>query len=109
MNEFSFAELALGKDVNKGDQESLLSLFRPGERFKSMEVLNSADEHTLIKVTIEGLWEVDLKLGNDIEKGKQKTIMTLFWYSERSKCFEVKRSAKAGDIVKMRMAIHNNE
>jgi len=109
MDELSFVEIALGKDVNKGDPESLLSLFRPNERFKRMKVLMQADEHTPIRVVVEGLWEGELKLGNDVEEGQQKTIMTLFWYSERSKRFEIKRNAKADEIAKITMLLPNIE
>jgi hypothetical protein len=103
MKKFANVELRLGKSVKKGDKESLLSLFNVAERFKRMQVLVNADGDTIIKVVLEGLGEADLKLGNDMEKRQQKTIMTLFWYNERSKPFEVKRNAKVGETVTVNM------
>ena len=98
---FAATDLRLKKGIRKGDKESLLSLFSAEERFKHMEVLIDADEGAKMKVVIEGLWEADLLLGDDMEKGQNKTIMTLFWYSERSKSVEVKRDAEAGENVMM--------
>ncbi len=103
MEKFASIELRLNKSLKKGDKESLLSLFSAAERFKHMEVLTNTDEGVSVKVIIEGLGEADLQLGNDMEKGQQKTIMTLFWYSERSKPIEIKRNAKAGEIVTINM------
>jgi len=105
MEKFANTVLILGKSVKKGDKESLLSLFDVPERFKRMEVLTNADEGASIKVVLEGLGEADLKLGDDMEKGQQKTIMTLFWYSERIKTFEIKRGVKAGDSVDIKMFV----
>ena len=59
----------------------------------------NADEGASIKVVLEGLGEADLKLGNDMEKAQKKTIMTLFWYSEKSKPIEIMRDAEAGESV----------
>lgn len=103
MEKFANIELRLNKSVKKGDKESLLSLFSVTERFKHMEVLTSTDENASIKVVLEGLGEADLKLGNDVEKGQQKTIMTLFWYNERSKSIEMKRNAEAGESIAINM------
>lgn len=100
---FASAELKLGKDVNEGDEESLLSLFSAAQRFKPIRVLADAEEGTAIKITLEGLGELDLKLGNDVEKGERKTIMTLFWYSERSKTLKVTKSTKAGETIPVKM------
>lgn len=99
MEKFINAELQLKKDVKKGDEESLLSLFNVAERFKHMEVRKDADEGTDIKVILEDLGEVDLKLGADMKKGQKKTIMTLFWYDERSKPIKIKRNAKAKENI----------
>ena len=103
MQKFASIELALNKSVGKETKESLLSLFSAAERFKHMKVLANADEGASIKVVLEGLGEADLKLGDDMEKGQQKTIMTLFWYSERSKPIEMKRNAEAGENVIVNM------
>ena len=99
MEKFAAIELKLGKRIKKGDKESLLSLFSANERFKHMEVLIDADEDTDMKVILEGLGEADLKLGADMEKGQKKNIMTLFWYSERSKSIVMKREAKEGEGI----------
>ena len=103
MEKFASIELKLGKSVKKGDKESLLSIFSAGERFKHMEVLTNVDEGASIKVALEGLGEADLKLGDDMEKGQKKTIMTLFWYSERSKPIEMKRNAEMGEAIALHM------
>ena len=103
MEKFASIELRLGKSVKKGDSESLLSLFRAAERFKHVEVLTNVDEGTNIKVVLEGLGEADLKLGDGMEKGQKKTIMTLFWYSERSKPIEMKRNAEADENITLHM------
>ena len=99
MTKFAHIALKLRKDVTKGDKESLLSLFSATERFKQMEVLIDADEGEKMKLVMEGLGEADLELGDDMEKGQNKTVMTLFWYSERSKPIEMKRDAKAGEKI----------
>ena len=103
MEKFADSKLRLNKSVKKGDKESLLSLFSVAERFKHMEVLTNADEDASIKIVIDALGEIDLKLGDDMEKGQQKTIMTLFWYSEKSKPIEIKKDATAGESVTITM------
>jgi hypothetical protein len=105
MKKFGSLELKLGKDIKKGSQESLQTLFHSAERYQRMEVLTSADEDTNIRVTLEGLGEADLKLGDDMEKGQRKTIMTLFWFLERAKLIEMKRDAKAGEAVAINMSV----
>ena len=103
MEKFSNIELKLNKDIHKGDKESLLSLFSVADRFKRMEVLKDAEENEILKVVLEGFGETDLKLGADMEKGREKTIMTLFWFSERSKLIEMKKEAKAGETITINM------
>jgi hypothetical protein len=103
MDKFTETELQLNKDVKKGDKESLLSLFSVKDRFKRMEVLKDVDEGQSVKVILKGLGETELLLGNDMEIGNQKTIMTLFWYSERSKPIEMTRDAKAGESITIEM------
>ena len=105
MKKFTSVEMILGKDVKKGDQESLQTLFHSAERYKRMELLVSADEDTDIKVVLEELGEATLKLGDDMEKGQQKTIMTLFWFAERARLIEMKKKAKAGMSVIIDMFI----
>ena len=99
MELFARTELILKKKIKPGDEESLLALFNASERFKPMEVLIDAEEDEIVKVALEGLGEVDLKLGNDMEKGRRKTIMTLFWYSERSKPIKIQGAAEAKDKI----------
>jgi hypothetical protein len=103
MQKFAALQLKLNKGVKKGSQESLLSLFSASERFKHIQVLADADEKTSVRVVLEGLGEVNLKLGADMDKGRRKTIMTLFWYSERSKDFEIERDAAAGEDIFINM------
>jgi hypothetical protein len=95
MEKFGSVELKLIKNVKKGDKESLLSLFSADDRFRPIEVLAEAEEDSSVKVILEGLGEADLKLGADMEKGRQKTIMTLFW----SKLMEMQRDAAAGESI----------
>jgi len=99
MERICTAQLKLDKNVNEGDKESLLSLFNSKERIKNMDILANAEEGQIVRVVLEGLGEVDLKLGTDIEKGQRKTIMTLFWFPEKSQKFEIKRKAEAGENV----------
>ena len=99
MEKFGSVQLRLNKAVKAGDQESLLSLFDADDRFKPIEVLIGAEEDTTVKVVLEGLGESDLKLGADMEKGRKKTIMTLFWFSERSRPFPMLRDAQPGETV----------
>jgi hypothetical protein len=101
MEKFGSVELKLNKNVKKGDRESLLSLFSADDRFKPIEVLTDAEEDSSVKVTLEGLGEADLKVGADMEKGRKKTIMTLFWFVERSKLMEMQRDAAAGESIVM--------
>lgn len=103
MEKFAQIELILNKNITKGKQESLLSLFNAVERFKSMDILLDKEENSAVKVVLEGVGEVVLKLGDDMEKGQKKTIMTLFWYRERSKLFEIQRDVKAGEVIQLTM------
>jgi hypothetical protein len=68
-----------------------------------MEVLVDAAEDTDIKVVVEGLGEAVLKLGDDMEKGQRKTVMTLFWFEERAKPMEMQKDAKEGESVQVNM------
>lgn len=99
MEKFGNVELRLNKNVKKGSQESLLTLFDADDRFKPIEVLVNADEETSVDVVLEGLGKASLKLGADMEKGRKKTIMTLFWFAERSKPIEMQKDAAQGDPV----------
>ena len=101
MEKFIESELRINKDVKKGDEESLLSLFGTAERFKQMEVLKDSDEDAVVKVVLDDLGKIDLKLGADMERGRRKTIMTLFWFSERSKPIKMQRDAKANENIKI--------
>lgn len=103
MKEFINSELKLYKSVKAGDKKSLLALFSAAERYKPMEVLTNAEEDAIVKVILEGLGEIDLKLGNDMQKGQKKTIMTLFFFFEREKLVEIKRDVKAGEIIPLKM------
>ena len=101
MELFMTNELTLKMDVNKGDKENLLALFSAGERFKPARVLIEAEENELVKVSLEELGDIDLKLGDDMEEGQKKTIMTLFWFEERSKPITMMKDAHTGDIIKI--------
>jgi hypothetical protein len=105
MVKFASVKLILGKDVKKGDQESLQTLFRSAERYRRTPLLTSANEDANIRVVLKGLGATDLKLGDDMEKGQIKTIMTLFWFAERAKLIEMKRKAKAGKSVTIDMTV----
>jgi hypothetical protein len=101
MEFFATNELKLTKNVKKGDKETLLSLFSAEDRFKNARVLVDAPENSGVRVSLEKLGEIDLKLGDDMEKGQKKTIMTLFWFNERSKPIEMMKDARAGEPVKI--------
>jgi hypothetical protein len=103
MIKFLSGELKLNKNVKKGDKESLISLFSFEERIKKMPVLMDLDEGEVVRANLEGLGEVDLVLGTDMEKGDRKTVMTLFWMPEKSKLFEMKKDAKAGENITITM------
>jgi hypothetical protein len=103
MDDFGSVQLTLNKSVKKGDAENLLSLFDANDRFKTMEVLTDAEEDTIVKVILEGLGEIDLKLGADMEKGSRKTIMTLFWFVERSKNMAMLRDAEVGEKISLKI------
>jgi hypothetical protein len=105
VEKFTSVNLALGKDIKSGDKESLQTLFESAERYKRMELLANADEETNIKVILEGLGEEDLKLGDDMEKGDWKTIMTLFWFLERDKPIVMQRDAAKGESIAVNMFI----
>ncbi|MGA3094606.1 MAG: hypothetical protein ABSD79_04395, partial [Dehalococcoidales bacterium] len=70
METFGSVQLKLNKSVKKGDKENLLSLFDADDRFKPIEVLTDAEEETSVKVILERLGEINLKLGADMEKGR---------------------------------------
>jgi len=105
MIKFTTVYCILGKDVNKGDKESLQTLFHSAERYRRMTLMASADEDTAVRVALKGLGAIDLKLGDDMEKGQKKTIMTLFWFEERAKLIEIKRKVKAGKVITIEMAL----
>jgi hypothetical protein len=99
MEKFAGITLPLEKDVKKGNKESLLSLFSVPDRFKRMEVLKNADANTPVRVILEGLGEAELKLGDDMEQGMRRTIMTLFWFVEKSKLIEMQKDAFKGEVI----------
>jgi hypothetical protein len=99
MDKLASIELKLKKNIKKGDKGTLLTLFSAYERFQHMEVLIDAEEGTNLKVVLEGLGEANLKLGDDMDKGQKKTIMTLFWFIEKSKSIEITRNAEAGENI----------
>jgi len=103
MELFATNKLKLNKSVKKGDKESLLSLFSPEDRLKNTKVLTDAVENTSVRVSLENLGEIDLKLGDDMEKGQKKTLMTLFWFNERSKPITMMKDAQAGEPVEINM------
>ncbi len=103
MEKFAAIELKLKKAVTKGEAHNLITLFTADERFKRMEVLNEAGEGDTIKVVLETLGEIKLSLGDDMEKGQKKTLMTLFWYSEKSKPIEMLRTAQKGEAITVTM------
>jgi hypothetical protein len=97
--------MILGKDVKKGDQESLQTLFHSMERYRPITLLTSAAEDANLRVVLQGLGATELKLGDDMRKGQVKTIMTLFWYAERAKPIEMKHKARAGKIIPIDMTL----
>ena len=103
MELFASYELTLKQSVKKGEEINLLTLFSAGDRFKPAQILSDAEETTSVRVSLEGLGEIDLKLGADMEKGQKKTIMTLFWFEERSKPISMLKDAQAGETVKINM------
>jgi hypothetical protein len=105
MVKFASVKLILGKDVKKGDKESLQTLFHSAERYRRMPLLTSANEDASVRVVLKGLGAADLKLGDDMEKGQIKTIMTIFWFAERAKLIEMKRKAKEGESVTIDMTV----
>ena len=105
MKKFAETTLLLDKDVKKGDKESLLSLFSVLDRFKRMKILSKADENTPVKVVLDDLGQIELKLGDDIEQGMQRTVMTLFWFEERSKLMEMQRDASKGEVIPLNLLL----
>jgi len=83
MEKFAVIALRLKKSVKKGEVYNLITLFSADERFKRMDVLTNANEGDTIKIVLESLGEIALSLGDDMEKGQLKTLMTLFWFSEK--------------------------
>jgi hypothetical protein len=105
MIKFARVKMILGKDVKKGDQESLQTLFHSVERYRPITLLASGAEDDNLRVTIKGLGTADLKLGDDMKRGQVKTIMTLFWFAERAKLIEMKHKAKAGKTLTIDMLL----
>jgi hypothetical protein len=105
MIKFTSAKLILGKDINKGDRESLQTLFHSAERYRRMPLLAGAEEGDNVRVELQGLGSIDLKLGDDMDKGQVKTIMTLFWFEERARPIEMKKKAKAGQAITIDMTL----
>jgi len=103
MEKFATIELKLKQSVKKGGKHDLITLFSADERFKRIDVLTNADEGDKIRVVLESLGEIELLLGDDMEKGQNKTIMTLFWFSEKSKPIEMQRAAEKGEPITVTM------
>jgi hypothetical protein len=99
MEKFAGIEMKLAKNVKKGTSENLLSLFSFKDRITPMDVLLDIDEPGMVTVEVVGFGEVDLALGNDMEKGMNKTIMTLFWHDQKSKDFKMEKDGAAGEKV----------
>ena len=105
MKELASINLNLRKDVKEGDKENLLSIFDDVERNKRMRILADAEEDTPVNVILGELGEVGLKLGADMKQGKQKSLMTLFWYAERVNAFDVTKKMKAGKSIPVKILI----
>lgn len=103
MEKFATIKLKLKQSVKKGGKHDLITLFGADERFKRIDVLTNADEGDKIRVVLESLGEIELLLGDDMEKGQIKTIMTLFWFSEKSKPIEMQRAAEMGEPITVTM------
>jgi hypothetical protein len=103
MEKFATVQLKLKKSVFKGETHNLITLFSADERFKHMDILTDAEEGDKIRVVIEGLAETELLLGDDMEKGQNKTLMTLFWFTEKSKPIEMQKSADKGESFVLTM------
>ncbi len=103
MEKFATIKLQLKQSVEKGAKHDLITLFSAKERFKRMDTLTNADEGDKIRVVLESLGEIELLLGDDMEKGQHKTIMTLFWFSEKSKPIEMRRTAEKGELITVTM------
>jgi hypothetical protein len=103
MEKFAAIELKLKKSVANKEAPNLITLFSADERFKQMDVLTDAEEGDKIRVVLEGLAETELLLGDDMEKGQKKTLMTLFWFSEKSKPVEMQRTAEKGESITITM------
>jgi hypothetical protein len=105
MQELAKDTFRLKKDVQKGDKESLQTLFDDAERLKHMEVLSHVEQDTTVRVVLEGIGEVDLEIGAELKKGQKKTIMTLFHYPVRATLFSVSKNAKAGQNVPLKIFV----
>ena len=99
MTIFSKLDLKIKKSVAAGSSESLLSLFDAQERFKKSVIQCAACEGALINLQIGDLGELNLKIGADMTEGSRKNIMTLFWYEEKVKTFELKNNLDRGKVV----------
>jgi hypothetical protein len=105
MIKFARVKMILGKDIKKGDKESIQTLFHSVERYRPITLLAGGAEDANLRVTLRGLGSADLKLGDDMRKGQVKTVMTLFWFAERAKPFEMKHKARAGKVVTIEMSL----
>jgi hypothetical protein len=103
MEKFASVQLKLKKSVLEGETNNLITLFSAAERFKHMDILTDAEEGDKIRVVIEGLAETELLLGDDMEKGQNKTLMTLFWFTEKSKPIEMQKSAEKDESMVLTM------
>lgn len=105
MKKFGSVDLILSKDIEKGDMESLQTLFNSEQRYRRITLMADADEDAEVRVVLGGLGSADLKIGDDMEKGQEKTVMTLFWFAERAKPIEMKKKASAGSVVAVDMTL----
>lgn len=94
-------ELKVARAVRKGDAVSLMSLFDSSQRFERFPLEADLEEEQVVTVRVGSIGEWALPVGADMVAGHHKTLMTMFWYRERTATLPSACDVEAGQTVRV--------
>lgn len=89
--------LKVGKAIAKGAPVSLMVLFGSSERFERFVLDADLQENEKVSLQVGDVGSLQLPVGNDMAAGQKKTLMTMFWYPERTQLMDAQRDVAAGE------------
>ena len=98
MAKLGSVELVANKDVKKGEETKMNTLFASSEQRKDFELLEDVTrDKTGIKVTIAKVGSFDTKAYTSKKKGGKTTCWSLLKYNDVSKNLKASEDIKKGD------------